>query len=171
MQYSIDPPGVDALRLVGYAPALLPQQLGDAHFIDDHRLQYAYATGAMANAIASVELVEAVARSGMLGSYGAAGRPLSEIASAVDRLQRRLDGLPCAFNLIHSPAEPEPRAGGRGSVYRARVTTVEASAYIELTPAPVKYRLHGIRRDAKEESSRRTASSRKLPARKWRSTG
>ena len=148
VQYSIDPPGVDALRLVAYAPALLPQQLGDAHFIDDHRLQYAYATGAMANAIASVELVEAVARSGMLGSYGAAGRPLSEIASAVDRLQRRLDGLPCAFNLIHSPAEPEHEQAV-ADLYIARgVTTVEASAYIELTPAPVKYRLHGIRRDA-----------------------
>ena len=147
VRYCVEPPGGEATRLAAFTPALAPGQLGDPAFLGDYGLEYAYVTGAMANAIASVELVEAVARSGMLGSYGAAGRPLAEIENAVDRLQRRLIDLPCAFNLIHSPSEPEHEQAV-ADLYIARgVRIVEASAYLKLTLAPVKYRLHGIHRD------------------------
>src|SRR5580704_4629229 len=54
------------------APALLPEQLGAPEFLREHRVRYAYATGAMANGIASVELVEAGARAGLLSFFGSA---------------------------------------------------------------------------------------------------
>ena len=57
-------------------PALGPEALGDRAFCSSHRIRFPYAVGAMANAIASVELVEAVSRAGMLGFFGAAGLPL-----------------------------------------------------------------------------------------------
>ena len=41
-----------------------------------HGVRYAYATGAMANGIASVELVEAGAKAGVLSFFGAAGLAL-----------------------------------------------------------------------------------------------
>ena len=40
-------------------------------------------TGAMANGIGSVEIVEAMGRAGMLGSFGAAGLSLERIAQAI----------------------------------------------------------------------------------------
>ena len=63
-----------------------PENLGDPAFRRDHGVRYAYVTGAMANGIASVELVEAVARAGMLGFFGAAGLPLERVEAAIDRL-------------------------------------------------------------------------------------
>ena len=53
-----------ALPLLGTVPALLPEALGDAAFRSTHGVRFAYAVGEMANAIASVELVEAAARAG-----------------------------------------------------------------------------------------------------------
>ena len=44
-----------------------PQDLGDPSFRNDLGLEYNYLAGAMANGIASVELVAAMARTGMLG--------------------------------------------------------------------------------------------------------
>src|SRR5690242_10219262 len=59
-----------------FAPALTPERLGDPEFGREHGARYAYVTGAMANGIASVELVEAGARAGMLSFFGAAGLSL-----------------------------------------------------------------------------------------------
>ena len=148
VHYAPTSPQANAMAIVGYAPAFPPGRLGDPTFLADHRLRYAYMTGAMANAIASVRLVEAVAGAGMLGCYGAAGRSLGEIESAVERLQRRLEGQPCCFNLIHSPAEPEHEQAVADLYVSHGVHTVEASAYIDLTLAPVQFRMHGIHRES-----------------------
>ena len=65
-------------------------------------------SGAMANGIGSVEIVEAMARAGFLGVFGSAGLPLVAIERALDRIERSLgDRLPFGMNLIHSPGEPE----------------------------------------------------------------
>ncbi|MEI8194579.1 MAG: 2-nitropropane dioxygenase, partial [Phycisphaerae bacterium] len=108
-------PSDEALPVIGYAPALRVSQLGDGSFCADHGIRFPYMTGAMANGIASVELVEAVARAGMLGSFGAAGLRVSQIEEAIDRLAADLGngiegGLPYCFNLIHSPNEPAHEA-------------------------------------------------------------
>ena len=59
----------DAIPLLGYAPALHPQDLGDSEFKKMHQLRYAYVAGAMANGITSVEMVEAAGRNGMIGFF------------------------------------------------------------------------------------------------------
>ena len=46
-------------------------------FVADHRLRYPCMSGAMANGIGSVEIVEAMGRRGFLGVFGAAGLPLT----------------------------------------------------------------------------------------------
>jgi len=143
-----DDPADAALPLLGFAPPLDPARLGDPSFCTDHGLRYPYMTGAMANGIASVELVEAIAKAGMLGCYGAAGQRIDVIAAAIDRLQASLGDLPFAFNLIHSPNEPshEMRVV---ELYLARgVTLVEASAYLDLTLPAVRYRVTGLRADS-----------------------
>ncbi len=131
-----------------FVPACRLEDLGDASFRADHRLRYAYVAGAMANGIGSVEVVEAMSRAGMLGFFGAAGLPLARIEAAVDRLSRSLGDAPHGFNLIHSPTEPDHENAVVDLYLRRGVRLVEASAYLDLTLALVRYRTHGIHTDA-----------------------
>src|SRR4051812_10649188 len=108
-----------------FVPAVRPQDLGDASFRADHRLRYAYLTGAMANGIGSADIVEEMARAGMLGFFGAAGLSLGRVEAAVDRLQKSVPELPHGFNLIHSPAEPLLEAGVVDLYLRKGVRLVE----------------------------------------------
>ena len=122
--------------------------LGDASFRRDHGLRYAYVAGAMANGIASVELVEAMARGGMLGFFGAAGLSPVRVEASVERLQREIPGLPFGVNLIHSPNEPAIEDAVARLLARRGVRLIEASAYLRLTLPVVRYRVAGIHRDA-----------------------
>jgi PfaD family protein len=131
--------------VVALLPPLLPEQLGDSTFLAEHTLRYAYMTGAMANGIASVEIVEAMSKAGMLGSFGAAGLSLDRISAAIDRLQANLGESPYCVNLIHSPNEPAHEMATAELLLKKGVPLVEASAYLDLTPAIVRYRVAGIR--------------------------
>lgn len=131
-----------------FVPALLPEKLGDPEFLREHRVRYAYATGAMANGIASVELVEAGAKAGVLSFFGAAGLSPDRVEAAIERLQSSLGPAPHGFNLIHSPSESALEDAVCDLYLRRGVRLVEASAFMGLTPAIVRYRLHGLRRGA-----------------------
>ncbi len=131
-----------------FAPACRLEDLGDASFRNDHHLRYAYVAGAMANGIGSVEVVEAMSRAGMLGFFGAAGLPPARVEAAIDRLSRSLGDAPHGFNLIHSPGEPDLENAVVDLYLRRGVRLVEASAYLDLTPALVRYRTHGIHADS-----------------------
>ncbi len=141
-------------------PACRLEDLGDASFRTDHGLRYALMSGAMANGIGSVEIVEAMGRRGLLGIFGAAGLPLNEVERAIDRIQHLLgDSVPYGVNLIHSPGEPELEAAVVDLFLRRRVRLVEASAFLNLTLPVVRYRVAGLARDESGRSSRQTASS------------
>jgi PfaD family protein len=127
-----------------FAPPCRPEHLGDPTFCADHRLRYPYLAGAMANGIGSVEIVEAMARAGLLAFFGAAGLPLHAIEAALDRLQHSVGDLPHGFNLIHSPTEPEHESAVVDLYLRRGVRLVEASAYLDLTLPIVRYRTAGI---------------------------
>jgi trans-AT polyketide synthase/acyltransferase/oxidoreductase domain-containing protein len=128
------------------APALLPEQLGDPEFRREHRVRYAYATGAMANGIASAALVEAGAKAGLLSFFGAAGLSPDRVESEIVKLSSVLGETPHGFNLIHSPSESSLENAVCDLYLRRGVRLVESSAFMGLTPAIVRYRLHGIRR-------------------------
>ena len=139
-------PGPDAVPLAAFLPPLTPTDLGDPGFRAAHGLAYPYMTGAMANGIGSADVVEAMSRAGMLGSFGAAGLSVERVTQAIDRLQASLGDRPFCFNLIHSPNEPAHEAAV-AELYLARgVSRVEASAYLDLTPPIVHYRLAGLTR-------------------------
>lgn len=137
-----------ARRLVGYAPALRPNQLGDPGFCATHGLTYPYVAGAMANGVGSEAVVEAMARAGMVGFFGAAGLSPERIEAAIDRIQRTVGDRPYGFNLIHTPAEPQSEAAVVALYLRRGVHLVSAAAYIELTLPLIRYRVAGIHRDA-----------------------
>ena len=140
--------GSGGYPLVGYSPVVRASQLGDPSFCADHRIKFPYMTGAMANGIASTDVVEAGAKAGILGSFGAAGLPTPHIEQAIDRITGAVGDLPFAFNLIHSPSEPAQEAATAELFNRRGVRLVEASAYLDLTYPVVRYRVIGIHRDA-----------------------
>jgi len=137
-----------ALPLAGFAPPLLPTDLGDAYFREQYGLKYAYIAGAMANGITSVDMVAAVGKAGMLGFFGSAGLDLAAVETAIDRLQATPGNIPFGMNLIHSPNEPELEQGIVDLYLKKGVTLVSASAYLRMTLPLVQYRVTGIHRDA-----------------------
>ena len=87
--------------ILGYLPPTPPEFLGDRHFTQQHQLRHAYVGGSMANGIASVDLVSALASSGNLAFYGAAGQTPNRVEEAIDELNRRHPGGTWGANLIH----------------------------------------------------------------------
>ncbi|MFH1026634.1 MAG: PfaD family polyunsaturated fatty acid/polyketide biosynthesis protein [Pseudomonadota bacterium] len=138
-------PTAAALPLKGYAPPLLPQNLGDPDFCADLGLRYPYIGGSMAKGISSVSMAEELGKAGMLGFFGAAGLPLSAVEAAIDHLNSK--DIPFGCNLIHSPHEPELEKALAELFIKKGVRLVEASAFLKLTLPLVRYRLHGIHRD------------------------
>ena len=156
--------------LVGFVPPASTEQLGDESFRADHGLRYAYVSGAMAAGIGSEAIVEEMAQHGMLGFFGAAGLSPSRVEAAIDRLigprnhhshashhsheteathgnDGKHEKPTAGFNLIHSPNEQSLEKAIVDLYLRRGVSLVEASAYLDLTPHVVRYRLHGIHRD------------------------
>lgn len=134
----------DGKPVLAWVPALTPEQLGDPSFSSTHGTRVAYVAGAMANGIASADLVIAMARAGMLGFFGAAGLSTPAITRAIDAIDSEARGLPWGANLIHSPADPRQEQETVDLYLHRGVRTVSSSAYMSLTPMVVQYRLTGI---------------------------
>lgn len=131
-------------------PPLLPQRLGDAAFCRAHGVAFPYVAGEMATGITTVEMVIAMARAGMLGFFGAGGLPLPTVEKALERLSSTLDaaGLPWGVNLIHNLNEPAAEDALVDALLLRRVRRVCASAFLQLTPAVVRYACTGLHTDA-----------------------
>ncbi|MFD9561274.1 enoyl-CoA hydratase/isomerase [Streptomyces sp. NPDC059994] len=126
-----------------------PEALGNARFREAHGVRYAYAAGAMYKGIASVELVTAMGRAGLLSFFGTGGLGLDTIDDALTRIRRELDqGQAFGVNLLSNPQEPDLEMRTVELYLRHGVRTVEASAYIRPTLPLVRYRLAGLSRDA-----------------------
>ncbi len=137
------PPGDG--RRAAYLPPCRPADLGAARFRARHGIRFAWASGAMANGIGSVEVVEAMARAGMLSFFGSAGLDVPAVGRAVDRLRASAGDLPWGVNFIHSPGEPAVEDALADLLLDRGVPLVEASAFMDLTPAIVRYRARGMR--------------------------
>ncbi len=131
--------------VIAVLPPLYPEWLGDRSFSEVHGTRFPYVAGAMANGIATTELVIEMARAGCLGFFGAAGLSLDRVSAAIDDLSATLgDHAPWGCNLIHSPNEPALEAAV-ADLYIARgVRKVSAAAYMALTPAIVRYAYSGV---------------------------
>ncbi len=132
-----------------YLPAIAPTLFGDESFCQTYGTKYAFYAGAMANAIASIDMIIALGRAGMMGSFGAAGLVRGKLEAAVDAIQQALPDGPYAFNLINSPYE-EALERNAVEVYLAKnIRVIEASAYLDITPSLAWYRISGLSKDAK----------------------
>ena len=134
-------------ELLATLPPLYPEWLGDRRFTARHHLRYGYVAGAMANGIASEELVIAMVRAGFLAFFGSAGLSTQRVEKALDRLFATLPDQSWGANLIHSPNEPELESKIAQMYIERGVRRVSAAAYMKLTPYLLRYALHGLYRD------------------------
>ena len=134
----------------GMLPALHAEWLGDRGFAEEHGCRFPYVMGSMATGIASVDIVVAAARAGFVAYYGAGGLGYRTVEQGVDEIIRRLADMPSAAwgaNLIHSPDQPALE-DQLVDLYLARgVTRIEASAFMALSSAIVRYSATGLRQD------------------------
>ncbi|MFI2028792.1 ACP S-malonyltransferase [Streptomyces buecherae] len=131
------------------ARTILATDLGSASFKREYGLRYACLTGGMYRGIASPELVVAVGKAGMLGFLGTAGQRPERVDDDIRFLKRHLSGGEAyGLNLVHDPGHPEREDALVDLYLRHEIRTVEASAFIAMTPALIRYRLTGLRRDA-----------------------
>lgn len=137
----------NAYQHLAFVPKQTIQALGNKQFCQDHKIKYPYMTGSMANGIASVELVEAIAKADMLASFGAAGLSMAEVEKAIQHLQASIPDKPFCFNLIYSPNEKGHEDAIVDLYLRYGVDLVETSAYMKLTLPVVRYRVKGIHKD------------------------
>jgi trans-AT polyketide synthase, acyltransferase and oxidoreductase domains len=134
----------DKIETLIAVPSLSIQQLGDPSFLDFYGVKYAYATGAMAQGIASEELVIALGKERILSSFGAGGLSPHRVESAINRIQQALQQKPYAFNLLHSPSEPAIERRSVDLYLQYQVRIIEASAFLDLTDNIVYYRAAGL---------------------------
>ncbi|MEE8410629.1 MAG: 2-nitropropane dioxygenase, partial [Myxococcota bacterium] len=140
------PNGAPTFPLLATLPALYPEWLGDRTFAEVHGVRFPYVTGAMANGIATVRMVIAMAETGGLGFFGAAGLQPAVVDEALAEIGQALDGRHLAWgaNLIHSPSEPDLEEAIAELYLRRNVRRVSAAAFMRLTPAIVRYAYSGI---------------------------
>lgn len=128
-------------------PSITIQELGDMTFCEDYSVDFPYMSGAMANGIASVELVEALAKHNILASYGAAGLQIDEIDQSIQRLKLSLGDLTFAANLIYTPNEVGHEDKVVDVFLKHNMRLAECSAYMKITLPAVRYRVAGIHED------------------------
>jgi len=128
---------------------ITPEALGSSVFRRHHRVKYAYVAGAMAKGVASPELVIRMGRAHLLSYYGSGGQRLEVIAAAIARIRTELQpGQPFGVNLLHNLLMPELEERTVDLLLQQEVRAIEAAAYIQPSPALVRYRVSGLRRNS-----------------------
>ncbi|MFI1980186.1 PfaD family polyunsaturated fatty acid/polyketide biosynthesis protein [Streptomyces wedmorensis] len=143
--------------LLGTVPGLYPEWLGDRGFCEVHAVRFPYVAGEMANGIATVDMVSAMARAEMISFFGAGGLSFDVVERATVQLKENIgDVTNWGVNLIHSPQEPELENRVAGLLLSQRVPIVSASAFMDLTPAVVRCAVAGLTVTADGQVRRRT---------------
>lgn len=146
-----EPAPVAALQADG-APAagagFTVQALGSRAFCDDFGVRHAYVCGAMYRGIASVDVVTRMARAGMLAFFGAGGLRTPEVRQAIQDIRAAIPAdAPFGVNFIAHVNHPHLEDELTDLLLEQAVRVIEASAFMEVTPALVRYRAKGLADD------------------------
>ncbi len=139
------PDGTSGTRAAAPRSGMRPEDLGSADFRADHGVAYAYASGSMYKAIASVELVVRMGRAGLLGYFGAGGLTEGELDASLRRIRAELGPhRPFGVNLLASRPEREDRTIDTFLAHGVR--RVEAASFVQVSAGLVRFRLTGAHR-------------------------
>lgn len=138
---------LDVDKILFLLPNLDATSLGDESFKKDYNLKYAYYGGAMANGIASSDMVIALGKCGCMGSYGCGGVRLEVIEKEIDKIKASLtNNEPYMVNMLCN-RNVDAEMGLAKLLIEKEVPAVEASAYITPSEPLVYYRVKGIYKD------------------------
>ena len=122
--------------------------LGSELFRRRYGLQYAYTAGAMYRGVASADLVIKMGKAGFLSFFGAGGLSREKIEANLQRIQAELNaGQPFGMNLLANYEYPAQEEAVVELYLKYGIRNVEAAAFMQMTPALVRYRLQGLRAD------------------------
>ena len=122
---------------------LTAKDFGDEEFKKTYGLKYALYGGAMANGIASSDMVIALGKAGCMGSYGSGGMRLDVVEKEIDKIKDALCGKPYMINML-SNRNLQMEMELAKLLVEKNVPAVEASAYIVPSDALVYYRVKGL---------------------------
>lgn len=128
-------------------PNMSAKDFGDEEFKKTYGLSYALYGGAMANGIASSDMVIALGKAGCMGSYGSGGMRLELVEQEIDKIKNALSGKPYMINML-SNRNVQMEMNLAKLLVEKGVPAVEASAYITPSDALVYYRVKGIKENA-----------------------
>ena len=133
-------------------PKITASSLGSKEFRDDYHIKYAYVAGGMYKGISSKELVVAMGKAGLIGYFGTGGLPLGNIEESIRSIQKELkSGEAYGVNLLCNLQSPKLEDETVDLLFKYGVRTIEAAAYMQMTPSLVRFRLKGIHRNGNGE--------------------
>ncbi|MEH6630605.1 MAG: PfaD family polyunsaturated fatty acid/polyketide biosynthesis protein [Halopseudomonas aestusnigri] len=122
------------------------ESLGSMDFKRRHGINHAYVAGSMVRGISSVNMVVNMAKAGFLGYFGTGALRLPTIEKALLEIKAALpNDEPWGMNLLSNAASLQAELDTVDLFLRHDVKRVEASAYMQITPALVLYRAKGLR--------------------------
>ena len=139
------------IPVVAVLRSISPSHFGNPAFLSLHGLKSAYMAGSMANGISGIDLVTSLGSAGYLASYGSGGISPARLLEAITTIKDQLPSGPYAFNLIHSPQETAIEQKAVDLFLEHKIQTIEASAFLRLTPTVVQYRVAGLSIDSAGE--------------------
>ncbi|MGV3270324.1 ACP S-malonyltransferase [Bacillus sp. CIS52] len=123
--------------------------LGNEEFKRDYQLKYAYLAGGMYRGIASKEMVVRLAKKGMMGFFGTGGLSIGQTEDAILSIQQELrDGGSFGINVVHNMKHADSEEKMVDLLLKHGVQNLEASAFLTVTPALVRFRAKGLKRGA-----------------------
>jgi trans-AT polyketide synthase/acyltransferase/oxidoreductase domain-containing protein len=123
--------------------------LGDAGFQRDWGIRMSYLTGSMYRGIASADLVVALGRAGLMGFLGTGGMSMDQVRDQLRAIKSRLDAKASwGANLLCNIDRPEVELQTVDLFCREGVRRLEASAFMQVTPALSLWRALGMRQDS-----------------------
>ncbi|WP_394829326.1 PfaD family polyunsaturated fatty acid/polyketide biosynthesis protein [Pendulispora albinea] len=135
-------------RLDAALPAITSETLGSRSFREAYGVKYAYACGAMYRGIASEALVVRAGKAGLLGFFGTGGLEIARIDAAIATIRKELThSEPFGMNLVHNPSLPIVEDETVALFLARGITTIEAAAFMQVTPALARFRVAGLRRN------------------------
>jgi len=136
-----------AIKLSGELAArgIAATSLGDEDFKKDYGIKYAYVAGGINPGISSCGFVLRMAKAGLLGYFGTGGLELSQIEASIRDIQREIkSGQGYGMNLTCNTNDSQAEEATVDLFLKYGISNVEAAAYIQVTPALVRYRLKGL---------------------------
>ncbi len=118
--------------------------LGNEEFKRDYQLKYAYLAGGMYRGISSKEMVVKLAEKGMMGFFGTGGLNIAHVEDAILSIQHELrDGGSFGINVVHNMKHTDSEEKMIDLLLKHGVQNLEASAFLTVTPALVRFRAKG----------------------------